>query len=346
MAEITYEALLERYLKSFGDDMDTREGSLAYIVGSASALATKMLRDEADEYVRNSYVQTAEGEWLDKLVALLGLERRPKTKAVVKITGEGLMVGDTVTTEDISYLVTEVYDGYALAECTAAGTIGNSYLGEVVPIGRSDITDSLVIASVVAKGEDEEDDERLRARFYERANCPVCTGNVSYYKELVDSLPGIGGRRIVPVCSGAGTVGVVITDTDYNVAGDELVSYVKEQLDPSDSEGLGYGRVPLGHKVEVRSVEVVDVDIVVEASGSVTLAALCKRAREALPGIFKEINKTWDQREKIVLWDRVIEDCFIALGAEDVNVVSINGSPNRLILSPEQILGGVTINGT
>ena len=123
------------------------------------------------------------------------------------------------------------------------------------------------------------------------------------------------------------------------------MNYVKEQLDPKETEGLGYGLVPLGHKVTVESVEKVDVEIVVDITGVTTDAYYLRLARSNLPLIFKEINKNWDKTRYIVLWDRVIEDCLIELGVEDVNVVSINGNTNRLILEPNQILGDVTLNG-
>ncbi len=342
----SYEGLRDRFLDYVPDDMDKREGTLVYILASALAMATREMYDYIDEMGTHCFIDSSTGNSLERLCKIAGIERRDKTKAVVRIEGgEGLSVGDVVSGEDIDYTIVSANEGYFVAEANQSGTVGNSYTGEVVCVNRADIEDEIMIVSIIAMGEDAEDDESLRSRFIERAKCPVCPGNVSYYKELVDKISGIGGRRIIPSHEGAGTVKVVITDTEYNVATDDLVSYVKELLDPTETEGLGYGLVPLGHKVTVESVEKVDVEIVVDITGVTTDAYYLRLARSKLPLIFKDINKTWDKAERIVLWDRVIEDCFMQLGVNDVNVVSINGGTNRLILEPNQILGDVTING-
>lgn len=342
----SYEGLKKRFLEYIPDDMDKREGTLAYILASASAMATREMYDYLDSVGRECFVETATGTNLQRLCAVAGIERRDETKAVVRVEGgSGLSVGDVVSGEEMSYTILKVEDGYFVAEANTAGTAGNSYIGEVVAESRSDIEETIKIVSIIANGEDVEDDEALRKRFIERARCPVCPGNVSYYKELVDNISGVGGRRIVPAAEGAGVVKVVITDTEYKVATDDLVSYVKEQLDPEETSGLGYGLVPLGHKVVVESVQKVDVNIVVDITGATTDAYYLRLARSKLPLLFKEINKEWDKVSHIVLWDRVIEDCLLDLGVDDVNVVSINGNTNRLILEPNQILGDVTISG-
>lgn len=340
-----YEMYKRSFLNFLPEDMDKREGTLAYILASATAMATREMYDYIENEKKDCFVDTATRGSLQRLCAIAGIERRSKTKALVKIEGgNGLRVGDIVSGEDLSYTIVSVNNEYFTAEANTPGTIGNSYIGEVVCENRSDIEETIKITSIIAMGEDDEDDDRLRKRFIERARCPVCPGNVSYYKELIDTIPGVGGRRIIPAADGAGTVRVVITDPEYNVASDDLVNYVKELLDPKETEGLGYGLVPLGHKVSVESVEKVDVRIVVDITGVTTDAYYLRLARSKLPLIFKEINKTWDTKSHIVLWDRVIEDCLFELGVDDVNVVSINGNTNRLILEPNQILGGITLD--
>lgn len=344
---VTYESLRESFLKNISDEYDKREGTISYMLASAAAMATMDMYDYIDKMGSECYLDTATGANLERLCAIAGIERRGATKAVVKIEGgDGLRCGDKVATDDMSYSVISEEDGYFKAEADTAGSAANSYIGEVVAQERADITEGINIVSIIAKGEDEEDDESFRKRFVDMVKCPVCPGNVRYYKEMADSVSGIGGRRIIPAEEKMGVIRMIITDTDYEAASDELIDYVQEIMDPKDKTGLGYGLAPLGHKVTVESAEKVNVDIKVELEGVTTDAYYLRLARSKLPIIFKEINEDWDKTDYIVLRDRVIEDCFLELGVDDINVVSINGNANRLILKPNQILGDVSISGT
>ncbi len=344
---ITYESLRESFLKDISDEYDKREGTVSYMMASAVAMATMDMYDYIDKMQSECYLETATGANLERLCAITGIERRGETKAIVKIEGgDGLRCGDKVACEDMSYTVISEEDGWFKAEADIAGSAANGYIGEVVAENRADITDEINIVSIIAKGSDKEDDDSFRKRFIDMVKCPVCPGNVRYYKEIVDTIAGIGGRRIIPAEEGAGEIRVVITDTDYAVASEDLVDYVQEVLDPKDKSGLGYGLAPIGHKVKVESVEKVNVDIKVELKGVTTDAYYLRLARSRLPALFEKINEDWDKTDYIVLRDRVIEDCFLDLGVEDVSVVSINENVNRLILKPNQILGDVSISGT
>ncbi len=342
----TYDELMEKYAKLLPEDVDTREGTLAHMVMSMTAMSVAQLYEELKIIEENAYGSTAMEEYLDYTVELLGLERIEKSRAVVKIVAdEGFVVGQCFVGGDLTYRIKSVHDGYYLAECTTAGSVGNSYLGEVLPESSS-VFGNGKITEIIAPGMDKEDDETLRKRYFERIYCPICTGNVSYYKEVLNSVPGVGGIKVYPVFDGAGTVKVVITDEDYAPAGEELLSYVKEYLDPEETSGLGYGVVPIGHSVTVDTVEKVDIDIQLEVTGDASQNNYLRTARSYLPPVLHELNKKWDRESNIVIWNRIIEDYFFSLdGVKDVNVISINNVASRLILGENQIIGEITLNG-
>lgn len=342
----TYEEIMKRNLFLLPSDMDTREGTLAHIVMSVTAMCVAQLYEELKIVEENAYGKTAVGELLDRTVANLGLARLGKSNAVVKIEcEEGFLVGDKFTAGELTYEITGINDGYYSALCTTAGSVGNSYIGEVLPVNNSGIGGAR-ITEIIAAGCDEEDDEHLRKRYFDRLYCPVCTGNVSYYKEAIHSIAGVGGIKIVPAAEKAGEVKVVITNSDYEPASDALISYVKEYLDPKEVSGQGYGAVPIGHYVEVETVEKIDIALEIEINGGVGQGGFLRYARTDLPKILKGLNKNWDANKNIVIWNRIIEDYFFSLeGVEDVNIISINGATNRLILGENQIVGDLTING-
>lgn len=342
----SYETVRKAFLSDIPDDIDKREGSICYIMASATAMAVKTMYDYIESLERSCFIETAEDTYLNRLAVMFGLSRRGKTNAVVKVETEGgLAVGDKLASENMTYTVQSVENGYFTAQADVAGCEANDFTGEVLVKNRSDIEEVVKISEVIAKGADEEDDETLRSRIIERARCPLCPGNVSYYKELADKITGVGGRRVIPVREDTDVIKLVITDEDYNVADENLVAYAQSQLDPSEFSGLGYEMAPFGHKVKVESVKKVDVDITVEIEGAASDTYYLRLARSKLKVIFKEINKEWDKVKNIVLRDRVIEDCFLNLGVDDINVVSMNQSVNRIILEPNEILGDVKING-
>ena len=342
----TYEDIMDSYSSYFPADMDTREGTLVHLVKSVTAMSIAELYEELAMIEENAYGISATGNWLDRTVAILGLERLGKVKALVKIEGdEGLNIGDKVQGGELTYTITAVNDDYYVAECDTAGVEGNSYLGEVLLAGGGDALE-LNITSIILSGSDEEDDESLRRRYLERIVCPVCMGNVSYYKDAIHNLIGVGGIKVVPVPEGAGTVKVIITDNEYNVASDELISYVKEYLDPAETSGMGYGVVPIGHSVTVDTVETVDVHITVEINGGAVPQLYMRTARPLIQKAVKALNALWDSDDNIIVWNRLIEDVIFDISEEiyDVKVTSINGEISRLILGENQIVGEVYIN--
>ncbi len=342
----SYEELLNTYFNLLPDDMDRREGTLAYIMGSAMAMSLAELYIEMKNVEDDAYVHTASGHALEKVVKLLRMERRGKTKAVVRLEGDdGFSVGALFTNGEHSYKIISKEDGYYLGECTTAGAVGNSYIGDVLPSSPVTEFEGMKIMSIVAKGEEEEDDDDLRARFIERLNCPVCTGNLSYYREVLTPVAGVGGIKVVAVPNGAGTVKVIITNSDNEEASDELLSYVKGVLDPEETSGQGYGLVPIGHSVEVESAKKVDVVISLTVTGDSANEWYYRIGKPRVVSMFNELNKAWDRNERIVLRNRDIEDRFFEIGANDVQITSINGSEGRLVLEENQILGGVVLNG-
>ena len=343
----TYEEVLELILNRMKEAFDTSEGTLAYILASATAERLAQFYLDLKDMEDNAYADTAVGTRLDSVVKLLGMERRGKTNAVVRLVGDmNFTVGDVFLGEEGKYEITHKDNEGYMAVCKTAGVAPNGYLGDVLPENAVDGFEGMRITSVVVPGQEEEEDEDLRERYYERLRCPICTGNLAYYQDVIHSLSGVGAVKVIPVNEESEVVRVIITDPDYLPAGEDLIAYIKNELDPEDKSGLGYGLAPIGHKVKVESAETVDIDIVVEAFPESKQKYIDRYARSALKVIFRDMNKNWGKSGRMVLWDRVIEDYYLSMGAEDVNVVSINGQPNRIVLEENQILGGVTINAS
>lgn len=342
----SYEDIMSEFKYALGSDIDTREGTLAHIAMSATAMGLAQLYEELSGIEKGAYASTAEGEQLDLCVDIVGLTRNKAKCAVVRMEGDsGFDINDKFIAGETEYTITGIEDGYYIATCNKAGKIGNEYIGEVMPKNSTNLG-NMKIVSVIAKGSDKESDDDLRRRYIERIRCPICTGNVSYYREVINNIPGVGGIKVVPAFNGAGRVKVIITDNEHNEASDDLVQYVKEYLDPSEAEGQGLGVLPIGHRADVESVEKVDITIKVDVIGKANIAAYLRQANNYMVPKIKALNKNWSLEEKIIIRDRIIEDYFFTISSvTDVNVVSINNSPNRFALAENQIIGEVVFVG-
>ena len=84
---------------------------------------------------------------------------------------------------------------------------------------------------------------------------PAHSGNENDYKQWAKEVEGVGKVDVIPVWNGGGTVKVIISDYDYNVANQELVEAVKNRIEQAD------GR-PIGADVTVVSYIKYDLDIV------------------------------------------------------------------------------------
>ncbi len=341
-----YDELMRMYKHFMKEVTDVREGTLCYMTGSVIAMELAQLYDGLEEIYKNAFATTAEGENLDKAIAVWGIKRIGESCAVVRMEGDkNFFAGDEFTNGNMVYKIILAEDDYYLAECKTAGVVGNEFTGEVIPVNDKEGFERMEITQIVAMGAPEETDEKLRERFLERLNCPVSTGNVTYYKNALAHIAGVGGIKIEPVSEGVGTVKVIITDELYNSASEELVDYVKELLDPEEASGRGYGIVPMGHKVTVESAESVDITIDVRITGGAQRTYYQRIGNSILPPVITKLNEEWEKNEKTVIRDRIVEDCLFTMnGVEDVDVVSINGTANRLILEKNQIIGSVRLN--
>ncbi len=343
----SYDEIMYSIMNRLPDDIDKREGSVVYIMLSALAEQLAMFGTEMDLLYDAAFADTAEGEDLDRVAKVFGLERKGAACGVVRIESDSdLFVGDIFTADGYDYEITSCEDGYYLACCTTAGSDTMGYIGEILPKDTaSSQIKSVEITAIVSSGSDSESDEELRARYFDRARYPVCAGNLSYYRDILSGMQGVGGAKIVPVQNGAGRVKVIIKGEEMGVPSDEVLAYVKEQLDPEEYSGEGRGLAPIGHSVSVEAVEAVDIDITVRLTMRDSTATWA--IRQVLSDIgdkFAAVNAAWAENEAIVLRDSFFEECFLSYDAvKDVEILSINGEENRLILGENQILRGLTI---
>lgn len=196
----SYDVILARMLDRVSNKLDKRESSLIYDTHSATAWEMQILYIELEALVSNSYGDTAAREFLILLCGDRGITPKAATSAVLKgeftpasidVTGKRFNIGE------INYVVTEkIADGQYQVQCESVGVIGNQYLGDMIPIEYIDGLRTAALTEVLIPGEDEEDTEVLRQRYFDSFSERTFGGNKEDYIENVRKINGVGALKV------------------------------------------------------------------------------------------------------------------------------------------------------
>lgn len=245
------------------------EGTYDYDIAAATALEIKDLYDYLEWWSKQTFIDTAtENEYVDKHALIFGVERRSEVKA----SGEITITGKTGTTIPEGTVVLSragtKYETLAVAligsddkakvriQALVGGVNGNCGIGDIVAFEIADTNIYTVTnEETITGGFDIESNESLIARAEEKIMRPAHSGNENDYKQWAKEVEGVGKVDVIPVWNGGGTVKVIISGYDYNIASPELIEAVKNRIEQPN------GR-PIGADVTVVSYIKYDLDII------------------------------------------------------------------------------------
>ena len=258
--------IIESLLSSVPDEYDITVGSFFYDLLYPVAEQLYNLQRKIDDLSTNTFALTAVGEYLDRKAAEQGLTRRTGTyaKGTVRIygnRGEIVLKGSKVAADNILFSVDETVTipeaGFmdVGAACVAVGSVGNVKIGE---INRFPVTlPGLIAVENITEfigGYPPESDVDLLERYIEKVSHPTASGNIYHYIEWAKEVSGVGETRVIPLWNGAGTVKVVIVDSENRPASDDLIESVRLHIEESR---------PVGAEVTVVSATAINIDIFV-----------------------------------------------------------------------------------
>ncbi|HWP51048.1 MAG TPA: baseplate J/gp47 family protein, partial [Clostridia bacterium] len=142
MISTDFNKIVDQMLLRVPDDVDKREGSIIYDALAPTALLLAEQKYMVKHLTSLLFGDTAEGEWLDRVVGDFGLTREAATYATRQIdcTDSGgaafaLAVGARFAINELTFALTEVIsNGSYKALCEQAGTQGNCYSGAILPL--------------------------------------------------------------------------------------------------------------------------------------------------------------------------------------------------------------------
>ncbi|WP_368292873.1 baseplate J/gp47 family protein [Dehalobacter sp. TBBPA1] len=268
----TYEEILQRLKSKAPFEIDTTEGSFIHDALSPAALEIAQLYTSLDLVLTLAFAQTTSGQYLDYRAGEHGLTRKVAVKAagIVKVTGNpGVAIGQGtifLTDGGIGFESTKasvIQDNESVdisVQAAEEGITGNVPAGAVKTLqvalqGVTEITNE----NAIIGGTDEESDEDLLSRLLLKVRNPATSGNASHYLQWAGEVSGVGDAKVFPLWDGAGTVKVVIVDSEKMPAEAEIVAAVAAYVESVR---------PIGAEVTVEAAAGVDINVAV----TVTLA--------------------------------------------------------------------------
>lgn len=270
----TVDDIYQEMLACFGErtGLEPREGCDLSARLYALAAQVCALYVQADWVVRQTFPQTAEGEYLDRHAQLRGLERKPAVAAegVIRFKagetagapreipqGTVCMTVGLVRFETTAPAVMEAGEMTADVPIRALepGRLGNVSAGTIVsmavaPMGISGCTNP----ECCAGGADGEEDEALRARVLETFKRLPNGANSAFYQQGALSFEQVAAAAVIPRPRGVGSVDVVPA-TLAGVPGQELLAELEDYFEEKREIAVD---------LKVRAPETVAVNIAVE----------------------------------------------------------------------------------
>lgn len=350
----TYEAILEDCLARIPDSFDKREGSIIFDALAPACVEIANLYISIDALLNQTFVDSAEEEYLDKRVKERGIERIAATYAVVKAeftpTDLSIPTGTRFTCGEQVYAVTEMITaGTYKARCEEAGTVGNENIGIMIPVENVNGLETAELTEILTPARNQETDDELRKRYYENLEAVAFGGNIADYKQKTKTIADYPVKecKITPVWNGAGTVKVTITDNEGQEPSDEYVAGVQNALDPSP-QGQGYGLAPIGHTVTVEGIQAATINITAEityASGWDWTSAQ-PYIKAAIDKYFADLINDWENNDYLVIRISKIESSILNFeGVIDIADTTLNEATTNIQLQENEIPKRGTING-
>jgi len=202
---VTYETILERMLDRVSDKFDKREGSVIFDTHSPTAIELQILYIELDTILKEAYGDTASRDFLIlrckergivPILASNAVLRGEFTPNSIDVTGQRFNIGN------LNYIVkeraTDNKGGWKV-QCETAGIVGNQQLGTMVPIDYIEGLETAELTEILIPGEDDEDTEVLRKRYFDSFNEKAFGGNVQDYLEKTNGIQGVGSTKVTRI---------------------------------------------------------------------------------------------------------------------------------------------------
>lgn len=346
----------ERMLQQLPEDIDKSEGGHPWNLTRPTAYeAAYMAEFVVMEAIRLIFPKFAE-DYADIMVyhaEMRGLERKAATYATGKITitgqaGTEVPAGSAFSTASVNGepavefqttdTVTIGTDGNVIAEVRAveAGTVGNVPANTII-LKANKITGITGVTNTeeISGGTEEEDIKSLQARImdYDASQGISFVGSEADYKRWAMEVNGIGNAVIIPAQDESGLITIIVTDSNGEPANETLQEAVYNHIMRPDAPAERLAPIN-GGNINVVAPETISINIsvIVEPTGSVTLATITDNILSALKTYL--VEATGDGEVKYTRIGSIISSME---GVNDYRNLLLNGGTSNVAISNQQL---------
>lgn len=313
------------------------EGTFENDVLASNSIEFAKLEVELEQAYKAAFAETSWGDYLTMIAAEFGVDRKLAVPAIGTVTLTG--TGDVALGSRFSTAAGTIFEtteaasiqkvGKVAVQAVNAGTSGNVAAGTIVniPISIPGIT-AVTNDEPTHDGYDEESDEELLKRYYVIVRRPATSGNCNHYYNWAMSVEGVGECKVVPLWNGAGTIKIIIIDSNHDVASSDLIAKVKAHIEENS---------PIGANVTVTSPAALTINITADVKGTLDTDALKISLSEYF--VAHALSISYISSAQII--DRIMNQSTV----EDCDNVLVNGA-KRVSITSEQlpVVGSVTVH--
>lgn len=339
---MTFEVIMQRMLAKVPDTVDKREGSVIWDALAPAALEMQLAYIGMDVILNESFADTQSRAFLIKRAAERGITPSVATYAIAK--GQfniDVPIGSRYSLDELNYVVTEkISDGIFKLSCETSGSDANSYLGTLIPIDYINGLQTAVLTEILIPGEDEEETEAFRTRYFNSFDRIAFGGNRADYIEKVEKIQGVGGVKPYRAWQGGGTVKLVIINSEWQAPTTEMVNAVQTAIDPTVNAGDGLGIAPIDHVVTVFGVtnQVINLETNITYQSGWSFAESRPYIETAIDAYFLELSQVWAESENLIVRVSQIETRLLnAAGVIDIQDTKINGVQGNFVVPADSI---------
>lgn len=364
---ISYAKILADMLERVPASYDKRDTSPIPTALGPAAYQIEGMYYVLDYMQRQAFIGTATDTDLDNLAALGGISRLQATPAVrLGVFNVPVFIGARFSTingpNSIDFTVTAPTANSLEWWLTAdtPGTIGNQYMGNILPITSITGLTSATLADIIVDGSDTETDDELRIRLTRALTDKPFAGNIAAYRDMLLSLEiggspvRLGGVQVYPTWDGGGTVKCSVVGSDYLPISSGLLNQIQAVVDPGVS-GSGVGLAPIGAEVTISTPSAVTVNVSATVShvSGVLISSIQQEAETVVEEYLSQIRLEWGVPEadsltyiSSVYLSRITAALLSISGVTNVTSVKINNSASDLVLTETATTQQVPVLGT
>lgn len=347
-----FDVIMSEMMESFGANVRTDEGSLAYNACCKIAEKLEEVYGDMSDINDNLLVDTMDLAHMISYASERGLKYRYATAPIVKaVFNQEIENGERFSCNDYVYTVTELIDGYEYKlECETEGIEANTNFGALNPIDYIEGWQGGEITEVIIAGLNDQDEEEFRQKIKMSFQNFRFGGNKADYREFVNSIKGVGGCKPKRREANSAWVNIWIISNTFDAPSATLVNEVQTAIDPEENHGEGDGLAPICHSVKIHSVESVEINVstTVTFDAGYSVNTSFEAIKSAINLYLQSLCEQWEKNKLDGMVVRIaqIESKIISVeGVLDVTRTEINGTAENITLDFKQIpvLGGVTI---